>query len=55
MTEAREGGWSRPGEDDERHHKDRAMERDTAERRGEGGLVNYSPRSAVAVGGGYQG
>lgn len=35
MMEAREGGLSRPGEADERHHKDRVMERDT-ERGGEG-------------------
>lgn len=35
MTEASEGGWSRPGEADERRHKDRAMERVTEERRGE--------------------
>lgn len=32
----------------------RAMERVTEERRGEGALVNYSPCSAVVVGGGYQ-
>lgn len=57
MTEAREGGQvvTLPGKPDERHHKDRVMERDT-ERRGEeegrreeGELVNYSPCSAVVV------